>query len=318
MPVPYSLDLRWRIVWLNLHGRRAAEIAQTLSISERTVRRCLDKFQQSGDVKPLAHRNEPEKLLSPFELLEILKLLSETPSMYLKEIKQKLYDKFGVNISVPTIFRALRYTGYTRQVITHVALQQPDELRARFMAKISTYVPGTLIWIDESGHDKRKSMRKYGYSMRGVRPIERKLFVRGVRYSAIPIMKIDGLQDVFLAKGTINGERFGHFVEDYLLPLLLPYSGMNPSSVVVLDNASIHHVESVVDMIKSTGAHLVFLPPYSPDLNLAELVFGKVKSILQDNNTLFQTCSCPTAFLTAAFGMITSEDCVNYVRHCGY
>ncbi len=65
-------------------------------------------------------------------------------------------------------------------MITHVALQQSDELRARFMANISTYDPGTLIWIDESGHDKRKSMRKYGYSMRGVRPIERRLLVRGV------------------------------------------------------------------------------------------------------------------------------------------
>ena len=43
------------------------------------------------------------------------------------------------------------------------------------MAKIFTYDPGTLIWIDESGHDNRKSMRKYGYSMRGVRSIERKL-----------------------------------------------------------------------------------------------------------------------------------------------
>ena len=47
------------------------------------------------------------ELLSPFDLLEILKLLSETPSIYLNEIKQKLYDRFGVNISVPTIFRAI-------------------------------------------------------------------------------------------------------------------------------------------------------------------------------------------------------------------
>ncbi len=96
MSVPY---FRWRIVWLHLHGRRAAEIAQTLSISERTVRRCLAKSQHSGDVKPLAHKNGPEKLLSLFELLEILKLLSETPSTYLKEIKQKLYG-------------ALKYMGY--------------------------------------------------------------------------------------------------------------------------------------------------------------------------------------------------------------
>ncbi len=66
-------------------------------------------------------------------------------------------------------------------------------------------------------------------------------------------MKIDGLQNVFISKGTFIGKRFGNFVEKFLLPILLPYNGINPFSVVVMDNASIHYVESVVNMIEDTG-----------------------------------------------------------------
>ena len=65
----------------------------------------------------------------------------------------------------------------------------------------------------------------------------------------------------------MNGERFAHFVRDYLLPSLLPFNGVNPRSVVIMDNASIHHVEEVRYLIEvQAGAKLVFLPPYSPDL----------------------------------------------------
>ena len=85
-----------------------------------------------------------------------------------------------------------------------------------------------------------------------------------------------------------------------------------------MDNASIHHVDPVVQVIESTGAKLVFLPPYSPDLNLLEPVFGKVKQTLKDNDGIFQVCSSPRAFLTMVFGMVTTEDCISFSRHCGY
>ena len=55
-----------------------------------------------------------------------------------------------------------------------------------------------------------------------------------------------------------------------------------------MDNASIHHVEEVVDMIRASGALIRFLPPYSPDLNPIEEAFSKVKSFLRDNETAYQ------------------------------
>jgi len=90
-------------------------------------------------------------------------------------------------------------------------------------------------------------------------------------------MSVQGIHDVFLAEGSINGDRFEFFIRNYLLPVLMPFNGINPLSVVVMDNASIHHVESNVRLIESMGAKVIFLPPYSPDLNSLEPVFGKVK-----------------------------------------
>ena len=77
--------------------------------------------------------------------------------------------------------------GCTRQVIRRVALQQSDALRARFMAEVSVYDPAMFMWIDESGCDRRDTLRKYGYSIRGIPPKSQILLTRGKRYSAIPM-----------------------------------------------------------------------------------------------------------------------------------
>ena len=58
---------------------------------------------------------------------------------------------------------------------------------------------------------------------------------------------------------------------------------------MILDNASIHHVEGIVDLIESTGALVEFLPPYSPDLNPIEEAFSKLKSTLKANEELLDT-----------------------------
>ena len=150
----------------------------------------------------------------------------------------------------------------------HVAKQE-------FMANISIYDPAMFIWMDETGCDKRNTIRKYGYSIRGRPLCDQRLLVRGTRYSAIPIVSLSGIHDVYLAEGTMNGDRFVHFLRVCLLPNLLPFNGVNPRSVVIMDNASIHHVEEVRDLIEvQAGAKLLFLPPYSPDLNSAEGIMG--------------------------------------------
>ena len=85
-----------------------------------------------------------------------------------------------------------------------------------------------------------------------------------------------------------------------------------------MDNASIHHVQSTIDLIESVGSRVIFLPPYSPDLNPLEQVFGTVKAILKENDNVIQTCTSPRSCIAMAFSMIDQELCLKFCRYCGY
>ena len=97
MPNPYSLDLRWRVVWLSLSRCYAAiEISQLLHLSERTVRRYITMFQQTGDVEPKQYRHGPLRLLGDFEQLTLLQIILQNPGIYQYEVQSKLRDTLGV------------------------------------------------------------------------------------------------------------------------------------------------------------------------------------------------------------------------------
>ena len=319
MPKAYSTDLRWRAVWLYLTSTGSSkDISQLLCISEKTVRRYIASFLITGDIKPKSHRHGPPKLLGEFEQLVLLRIITNNPGIYLREIQLEWLRRFGITVSVPTLCRTLKWMGCTRQVIQHVALQQSEDCRAQFMAEVSMYDPSMLILLDESGCDRRHMMRKRGYSLRGITPRDHRLLVRGKRYSAIPTVTTDGILDISLLETTVDGKVFESFVRNSVVPILQPFNWANPRSVVIMNNASIHHVDRVQSLIEDqVGAKILFLPPYSPDLNPCEEVFSQVKGILKQNDDLFQVCKSPRVFLCLAFSMVTREDCQSYISHSG-
>ena len=320
MPAPYAVDLRWRIVWSYLTlNSTSAEVAELFSLSERTVRRYVDLFYRTGDIVPKDCVHGPRKLLGNHEQLTLLHLILSRPGIYLRELQDDLLHKFGVNVSPATLCRTLKFMGCTRQSMHHVAIQRSDVLRAKFMAEVSSYDPSMLIWLDETGCDRRHTIRKYGYSIRGLPLSDHRLLVRGIRYTAIPIVSTDGIHDVYLHRGTMDGDSFAQFLRNCLLPILQPFNWLNPRSVVILDNASIHHIQEVSDIIETqAGSRICYLPPYSPDLNPAEGIFSQVKSIMKSNDKLFQTCSAPRVLIAMAFDMITTKDCIGHIQNSGY
>ena len=128
---------------------------------------------------------------------------------------------------------------------------------------------------------------------------------------------MDGVQDVYITENTVNGDTFLDFLYTQLLPLLMPFDGINHNSIVVLDNASIHHTDAAVNAICRVGALVRFLPPYSPDLNPIECVFGEVKQFLQANNLLLNTSLSIASILLMAFQSVTVDNCRQYIKFSG-
>ena len=263
MPVLYSVDLRWRIVWQYvLLGKSVDEVARMLFVSERTVQRYAERFCVTGHVDPFARRNGCYLKLSDGDQLLILELTMRYPGIYLRELQAELQRVRGVMVAASTICRTVRKLGLTRQRISHIALQQSELTRVEYIAEMSAFDPAMIMWIDETGCDRRNALHHYGYGIRGIRPQDYQLQLRGVRYSAIGVLSKEGLQDVYITKGTVNGDVFLDFVYTQLFPILRPFDGSSINSVVVMDNASIHHVNAVVDAICSIGAIVRFLPPF--------------------------------------------------------
>ena len=132
--------------------------------------------------------------------------------------------------------------------------------------------------------------------------------------SAIVGMSSRGIIDFHT---TVDSDKFLKYVQDALIPSLKPFNGINDHSVVILDNASIHHVDEVVDAIQSTGALVQFLPPYSPDLNPIEHAFAQVKYLLKYHEDTWEDVYTETK-VTAALCSITNKDCQAWIAHCGY
>ena len=198
-----------------------------------------------------------------------------------------------------------------------LAVQRDDFLRSQFVSDIALFEPEMLIFLDETGSDKRNSIRHYGYSLRGKPLISEKLLVRGKRHSAIAFMSVNGILDCKVVNGSVDGQVFYDFVQSTLLPYLMPFDGKNPNSIVVMDNCSIHHIQETIKMINEVGALVVFLPPYSPDYNPIEEAFSKVKSLLKlmDKEADVLDSQDTIQLVYSAFSFITSQDCLHWVNH---
>lgn len=126
----------------------------------------------------------------------------------------------------------------------------------------------------------------------------------------IAALGVEGIQCSTVVDGPINADVFEAFVEQVLVPEL------REGDVVVLDNLSCHKRVRTRRLIESAGAALMFLPPYSPDLNPIEMVFAKAKQLLRSlacrtREALWQT-------MQSVLDQIAPADATNCFRHCGY
>ena len=152
--------------------------------------------------------------------------------------------------------------------------------------------------------------RLRGRAPRGERLIDKTPHGHWKTTTLIAALGVEGMRCSTVVDGAVNGDVFEAFVEQVLVP------DLRPGDVVIMDNLSSHKRQRIRELIKDADARLVFLPPYSPDLNPIELVFAKVKQLLR--SMACRTRDALWKAMQSVLDQVTASDAINCYKHCGY
>jgi transposase len=169
--------------------------------------------------------------------------------------------------------------------------------------------PAKLVFIDETWA-RTNMTRLRGRALRGQRLIAKVPHGHWKTTTLIAALDQRRMRCSATIDGAVNQEVFEAFVQQVLAPSL------TPGDVVVMDNLSSHKGRRVRSMIEATGATLLYLPPYSPDLNPIELAFAKLKQLLRSAGHRSMTALWDD--VQRMLNLITASDAANFLRHCGY
>lgn len=152
--------------------------------------------------------------------------------------------------------------------------------------------------------------RLRGWAPRGQKLLAKVPQGRWRTLTFLAALRCDRIDAPCVIDGPINGASFLAYVEQMLLPAL------RPGDIVIIDNLGSHKGKAVRRLIRSIGAKLFFLPPYSPDLNPIEQVFAKLKHRLRDKAP--RTVPAVSTAIGQLLDTFTPQECTNYFINAGY
>ena len=189
--------------------------------------------------------------------------------------------------------------------------ERPDVAeRRRIWRAAQPYVDvDRLVFIDETGAST-KMTRLYGRAPRGQRLIASAPFGHWKTTTFVAGLRLSGMMAPMVLDGPINRDAFQAYIDQVLVPEL------KPADIVIMDNLSSHKGAKVREAIEAAGAILLYLPPYSPDLNPIENAFAKLKALLR--KAAARTVDGLWAAIARVIDLFTPEECLNYFIAAGY
>jgi len=169
--------------------------------------------------------------------------------------------------------------------------------------------PARLVFIDETWA-KTNMTRTHGRCARGQRLVAKAPHGHWTTLTFIAALRCDAITAPFVIDGPINGDWFLAWTEQVLIPTL------REGDIVVLDNLGSHKSKAVRRAIRAARAHLIFLPPYSPDLNPIEQAFAKLKTLLRKADE--RTVEATWRRIGLLLEHFSPMECSNYFSHAGY
>ena len=169
--------------------------------------------------------------------------------------------------------------------------------------------PDRLVFIDETGTSTNMARRR-GRCPRGQRLIGKVPHGHWKITTFVAALRCNAVTAPFVIDEPMNGEIFAVYLEQCLVPTL------RPNDIVVMDNLPVHKSDNVRRIIEAAGATLVYLPPYSPDLNPIEMAFAKLKAHLRKAAER----SMPALWdrIGSILQLFSPDECANYFSHAGY
>ncbi len=166
-----------------------------------------------------------------------------------------------------------------------------------------------LVFVDEMGSNTSLSPL-YAWSRKGERAPASAPRNWGKNVTLLASITGHGLGPCLAVEGATTREVFEAYLEGALAPSL------RPGQVVVMDNLSAHKGGRVKEIVEAAGCDLLYLPPYSPDLNPIEQAFSKVKGLLRHAEA--RTREALIGAMGRALDAVSAEDSRGFFRHCGY
>ena len=181
--------------------------------------------------------------------------------------------------------------------------------RRKFQKEVATLAVEHFKFLDESSINIDLT-RLYGRAAPGERVVDRVPQPSGPQTTTLAVIGWTGITAPLVLSGSVNGTVFYGYIEQCVVPTL------QPGDILFMDNLSAHKVAGLEELICAHGAHLIYLPPYSPDLNPIELAWSKVKTILRRLKA--RTLPDLIDAFKQALQAITSHDIHAWFAHCGY
>jgi transposase len=190
-------------------------------------------------------------------------------------------------------------------------VERDEWLRAAWRVTLAAKTdPKRLVFVDEMGTNTSLSVLR-AWSRRGQRAYCSVPRNRGPNTTLLSSMTTEGMGPSLAVEGTTTGAVFEAYVERVLCPVLCP-----PGQIVVMDNLSAHKGERVRELIEARGCELLYLPPYSPDLNPIEEAFAKIKGVLRKAEARNREALIEA--IGQAISAVTAQDVSGFFEHCGY
>lgn len=164
-------------------------------------------------------------------------------------------------------------------------------------------------FVDEAGVNLALT-RMFGRAPRGERVTDSVPQNYGENVTMIGALSLSGVEALMTVNGATDGDIFLVFVRDVLAPTL------SEGDVVIWDNLGAHRSQAVREAVEARGAVVIFLPPYSPDMNPIERCWSKIKTFLRAAKA--RTREALEEAIKRALATVTESDARSWFAHCGY